>query len=186
VILASVALRLLESSGVTWWLVTVPEGEELAVAHELSEELAVHVDSVRTWPGSSFDVEPDTGPHVSVFAVSDDVVDALSHRLDAERSRLAEHGVIAFVVAERNARAFLNAAPHVASFIGGKVLDTTIEEAPPVALFERRLDSLRSTYQMTDQQARALFERDDAPESLDFLEWMMLLEARSKASADGS
>ncbi|MFO7561006.1 MAG: hypothetical protein R6X02_00055 [Enhygromyxa sp.] len=179
-LLASVALRLLESSGTSWWLITVPDGCELAVASELREELEAQVDPVFTWPGPT----PDAPPVVSLFVVTKDVLGQLPTQLEGARSRLAEHGVIAFILAESNAGTFLSTAPHVASFIGGKVLETSTDDAPPSEFIERRLASLRSTYALSDEQARAAFEQDQAPDPLDFLEWMVLLGAQQTASSD--
>lgn len=180
-LLAAVALRLLESSGVSWWLITVPDGAELAVASELREELEAQDASVHTWPGPP----PDSDPVISLFVVTKDVLEQLPARLDAARSRLAEHGVLAFILAESNAGAFLSAAPHVASFIGGKLLDTSTDEPPPSEFIERRLASLRSTYAMTDEEARTAFEQDQAADTLDLLEWMVLLGAQRASSNDG-
>lgn len=177
-LLASVALHLLESSGTTWWLVTVPDDSELAVVSELRDELEAQTGPIYVWPGPP----PTEPPVISLFTVTREALAQLPGQLDAERSSLATCGVLAFIVAESNAGAFLSAAPHVASFIGGKVLDTSTDEPPPTEFIERRLASLRSTYELSDEQARALFEQDQAPEPLDFLEWMVLLGARQKAS----
>lgn len=179
-LLASVALRLLESSGISWWLLTVPNGTELAVASELREELEAQGATVYTWPGPPLDL----APAVSLFVITSDALERLPALLDTERTRLAELGVIAFILAEPNAGPFLSAAPHVASFIGGKVLDTATDEAPSSEFIERRLASLRSTYALTDDQAREKFEADQATEPLDFLEWMVLIGAQQKASSD--
>jgi hypothetical protein len=170
-LISSAALRLSESSGTTWWLVSVPAGTEASVAAGLCEQLGMLEVPVRSIPG-----DPNPDARLIVFVVDTDDVSALAGLLDKSRSLLAGQGVLALVIAEPNVRPFLQAAPHVASFIGGKVIecDDDDEEAPP-EIKQRRLESLRETYGITDAEAREIFRTGQAPEGIDFLEWMVLL-----------
>ena len=168
---SSVALRLSESSGTTWWLISVPASTQSEVAAELREQLEALDVEVRVLPG---ELQPDA--QVTLWIVTEDQIATFARLVDDSRSQLANEGVLAFILAEPQVRPFLQAAPHVASFIGGKVLETSADEdeASP-ELTERRLASLREAYAMTDDEARAAFRSGHPPDELDFLEWMVLL-----------
>lgn len=176
---SSVALRLSESSGTTWWLISVPIGTEAAVAEDLREQLSMLEVPVQVSP------QPLSTAAITLLPVTNDRVESLAGEIDRTRSRWT--GVLAFIVGEPNVRTFLDHAPHVASFIGGKVVDTRVDdETTPDEIIDRRLSSLRETYAMSDDEARAAFESGHSLHQLDFLEWMVLLgEAPTRSSHDG-
>lgn len=176
-LIPSVSLRLLESTGgPAWYLITVPEGTEHGVAAELHAEIVAQGGSACVWPGHELGSAP-----VTIMVIAGDAVSKLPAYLDTHRSTLANWGVLAFVIEHDAAGRFLHDAPHVASFVGGRVIATTAEDddAPPEYV-ARRLDSLREAYGMTDAQAREAFESGRHADDIYFLEWMVLLEgARS-------
>lgn len=154
-LLSSVALSILESSHTpTWWMVTVPKGTEHAVAKDLDDEFGVQGGHSCLWPGQ----EPGSAP-ISLMVVTEDTLPGLSRQLDELRSKLGESGTVVLVIADSKAGDFLHDAPHMASFVAGRVVATTAgdDEAPPEYV-ARRLASLREAYGMTDAQAREAFE----------------------------
>lgn len=174
-LIQSVSLRLLESIGSSaWWMITVPHGTERAVAEAIQADIIMQGGSARLWP----DQEP--GPEgVTLCILSSDAPQEMPidfGDFDARRSKMATWGVVALVIGSSNARGFLNRAPHVASFLGGRVLETSIEDddAPPEYV-ARRLASLREAYGMTDDQAREAFQSGRFADDIHFLEWMVLL-----------
>jgi hypothetical protein len=173
-LISSVALRLSESSGTTWWLVCVPADAVQAVTSELREQLEAMGVQARLWGD-----EPNPSAGVTLVAVTDGFSTKEAHDLDWNRSRWAQEGVVAFVVGSNNVQTFLHDAPHVASFIGGKIVETEVDDGEvPAAITERRLASLRETYAMSDEEARDAFAAGKTPHHLDFLEWMVLLGNR--------
>jgi len=55
------------------------------------------------------------------------------------------------------------------------VATSSEDDEAPREFIERRLASLRRTYGLSDAEAREQFESGQAPELLDFTEWMVLL-----------
>ncbi|MEM9459027.1 MAG: hypothetical protein AAGF11_32920 [Myxococcota bacterium] len=172
-LLQSVALRLLESLGTTaWWVVAVPEGTERAAANELEHEIRLQGGSVSVGPTHISDAKPD----ITLLVVTHGAAEFLPALLDSLRSRLAEHRVLAFIVSESRAGHFLHQAPHVASFVGSRLVFTAVEDDDaPAHYASRRLESLRRQYGMTDDQARAAFEAAQKADDIHLLEWMLLL-----------
>lgn len=166
--LSKIALRVSESNPDAWWLVVVPAGEVSAMVQELEEELESLGSSARS--GSLDDPRPGAG--ILLLPMTP----ALANRVDALRNELAGQGAIVLVIAESDLPAFRAQAPHVASFIGGKLFESSVEDAQaPPQLVERRLESLRQSYGMSDDEAREAVRLDQAPNELDFIEWMVLL-----------
>jgi hypothetical protein len=177
-LIQSVALRLLESaeSG-AWWMITVPEGTEHAVASQLREEIATQGGAVHLWP------EEAPGSGITLYACTPSVAQGLSSQLDTYRSSMAKQGAVVLIVAESTAGELLHGSPHVASFIAGRVAATNADDddAPPEYV-ARRLASFREAYGMTDVQAREAFESGHFADDIHFLEWMVLLGEGSKES----
>ena len=170
-LLADVALRLcLSADEHSIWLVLVPGGTEHVVAAELRDQILAQGGSARIGD----DDETRTNAIV-LFVLESDAVPSWPARLDAERSRLVKGHTVAFIIAEPHAGQFLRDAPHVASFIGKRVVSTSAEDdEAPAEQVERRLQSLREAYGMTDEQARQAFESGSSSDA-HLLEWMILL-----------
>lgn len=171
-LLASVALRLrISEKGHAVWMILVPGGSEQAVAMGLVEQITEQGGSACLWNGR----EPCTEA-IALLVLADDAIPEWAARLDDERNRLVDEHTVALVIAEPRASELLHRAPHVASFIGKRVISTSVEDddAPPEHV-ERRLQSLRDAYGMTDEQARQAFESGEGSGDPHLLEWMILL-----------
>lgn len=96
--------------------------------------------------------------------------------LDLLRNRLMRVGPIVLIMSEDSATRMAEAAPNIASWIGGAVWEVDLQ-GEHLSTEERsaRLADLRAWARTTDEEVIRRAERGELPREPEFVEWLLLL-----------